>query len=254
MADDDARRDESSDAAQPPAGDHDVDDRWGAGVDWAVPDDIRELEADIRAYRREQRRSARHGRTSRLLARPATIPLVVVAIALTLAGSVAALLTVFAPRTGDSDASPLPLAHSTVAAGQVGSLLPAVSLVDVEGGVTGSRALRPAVLAIVPAACDCTPLLRQIAGAAYGNALSLDVVVPAADSEVKALPEQLSAARTRVLVDAHATLASTFGATGVTVVLLARNGEVYDVQRSVTSITGIEPELGSMRIDARFSG
>ena len=109
---DDCPRDASG-AADRPAG-ADADATWS---DIVVPDDISALSRDIAAYRREVRHAARARRVRRLLARRGTIPALVLSGATLLAGIVAVLLSVMAPRTVGHPPAATTLAAPTNAPG-----------------------------------------------------------------------------------------------------------------------------------------
>jgi len=138
-----------------------------------IPDDIRELDAEVAAYHREieqaRREERRSRRRSRFLPRWARggLPSPVFTVALIVIASTGLLLSVFAPVTQEQPRT-LPissLAHPKVAVGRVGGLLPDVQLVGDTQRIS-TRAVRPAVLILVPATCDCAEQVRQIVGQA----------------------------------------------------------------------------------------
>jgi hypothetical protein len=128
-------------------------------VDVEIPDDARELDRDVLAYRREQRARRRRARRDRLLGpllgHGAILPLVASCVALSmLAGT---LLSVFsispaaAPVLSNS-ASPAPRAYLSLPTGTV----------SVSGKATPVRSLVRAVLVLVPDGCGCVQALRQV--------------------------------------------------------------------------------------------
>jgi hypothetical protein len=227
MSDDDDRPRDASSAADP---------TW---ADFVIPDDIRDLAADIEAYRRERRRAIWRTRWQRVTRYRGVVPALVVTAALLIAGLVATLLTVLAPTTVQSNTTALPLANPSARPGTVGGLLPETMLQGAIDGPTNSSALRPAVIALVTVHCNCTSLLGTIAEQAYSVNLPLTVVVPAlSDPDAASLPADLGRYDTvDVLYDGDATLASTFHPRGVTVVLVRRDGRISDIQRAVTAAT-----------------
>ncbi len=237
MPDDDDRPRDASSAADP---------SW---PDIVIPDDISALQADIQAYRREQRLAIWRSRWDRLRRLRGAAPLLVVTSALVVAGLVATLLTVMAPTAGTSNTTALPLAHPTASPGTVGGLLPeAVLQGDTAHGPTDTSALRPAVLALVPTHCDCAALLGTVAQQADSVNLPLTVVVPSlSDSDAAALPNTLGYNTVEVLYDGNATLAATFQPHGVTAVLVQRNGTISAIQQGVTAST-------ARRLDAPLQG
>lgn len=137
-----------------------------------VPDDPRELEADLAAWQREERERRRHERRQRLLPAPLRRNLaarrartgisgVLVLVVLLVVALSGALLTVLAPRP-PHPAQPLPLARSSAPVGTAGGLVPKAALL-IAGRSTTARAVRPAVLAIVPTPCRCAALVAQLA-------------------------------------------------------------------------------------------
>jgi len=217
--------------------DRSLDASSAADPGWAdalAPDDIRELARDIQAYRREQRAERRRERFHWLYLRPGAAPMSLAVAALALAAIIATVLTVMAPASGRP--SPLPLAHSAAAAGTRGSVLTNVSLADITGTKTPVELLRPAVMAVIPLNCGCQPLLSALAAHAAVARLKLVVVAPKSDAEAGALSGRIGSGR--VYYDTTGAMHSDFGASGVTVVLLDRDGTVFSVQPNVTAQPG----------------
>jgi hypothetical protein len=237
MAEDDDRPGDASSAA---------DASW---ADVVVPDDISSLAADVEAYRREVRRARRRAWQSRVMSRPGILPLSIVSVALLLAGIVATLLTVLAPSAGDSEPAALPLAHTRVADGSIGGLVPAVGLIEL-GQLVKSQALRPAVVALVPTSCDCVARLKTLAGQADQVGYPLDVVTaakPAADTLVKSL----DTGKPHVLLDASPTnsLYDQAGAEGLTLLLVQSNGVIYDKYTNVVEpVPDLNARLQTMKV------
>lgn len=232
VPDDDDRPQDGSRAADTP---------W---VDVVVPDDLRELSRDIAAYRREVRRADRARRMRTLLTRRGVLPALVLAGALLLAGVVATMLLLMSSRTVGRAPTALPLAAPTQAQGSVGGLLPAARLRGPDGYVsTRSTELRPTVLALIGTNCDCRDLLNALAGQAYSENLRLAIVVPAAsDPSAAALPTLLDRGEPSVYYDASGTLAtavsrSTPPTPGITIVLVNRDGRIYDIETGVIDPT-----------------
>jgi hypothetical protein len=224
------------------------DARWIEPV--VVPDDLRELAADVEAYHRERRSAERRRRLERLTGtrawRRTAVPLAVVTGALALAGIVFAVLTVGQPRqAGGPSAAPIATAPGA-ALGQLGGLLPDVTLSTSTGPVS-VRDLRPALVALVPARCQCTALIAELAGQADEARVQLVVVAPMAqDAEVAALAGQLHVGHVVAAFDAAGAMASTYTADGVTVLVVARDATVSYVQTAVSH--GVRLELPLQRI------
>jgi hypothetical protein len=227
MPDDDDRPRDAGSAADP---------AWSLA---AAPDDIRSLAPDIAAYHRELRSAGRRKWFRRFFARPGITALAMTVAGLALAAVVATMLSVIDPHGPHNAPSALPLAaHPSAAVGQVHGLLPDVALQDVEGNSLPSRTLRPAVLALISLHCDCAGLLNGFADAAASAKLPLVVVAPTvADAEATALSGQLTHGQTEIVYDRTGALATDFGVagTGVTLVVLDRDGTVFHVQQAVPS-------------------
>ncbi|HWA65330.1 MAG TPA: hypothetical protein VG899_03050 [Mycobacteriales bacterium] len=246
MRDDDDRPGEAAHAA---------DESW---ADLVVPDDISELAADIAAYHRELRRARRGRRFTRSNARRATGPIFALALATALAGLVALMLTVMAPQAVQPP-SAAPLAAPTVADGSVGGLLPEVTLTGPNGPVDSRAvALRPAVFALVPVGCACKALLDGLGGEAYSEGLPLAVVVPSAsDPSTAAVVASLDRGVTLYLDPSAALATAVTGsaapdptAISATVVVVNKDGTIYDIDRDVSnaSQSSLEAELQSMLV------
>jgi hypothetical protein len=227
-------------------------------ADAAAPDDLSELARDVAAYHRELRRARRNRRIQRLLRHRGTVPLLVMGGATMLAGLIAVMLTLAAPGTVERAPTALPLAHPTAADGSVHGLLPAVSLTGPNGTI-GARAaeLRPAVFALVPTNCGCGNLLDSLAGQAYSEVLPLAIVVPAASDPTTAhVVASLSRGSPGLYYDPAGALAAAVNAEGVTLVVVNRDGTIYDIERSVTdpSASSLDATLQSMLLPTRSHG
>jgi hypothetical protein len=143
-------------------------------VDVEIPDDARELDPDVQAYRRELRALRRQERANRLRRplRREGMALPLLAACLMLALITSTLLVLFAAdETGLPQLSRSPTTRHTPTAapspltGQVGQPLPPASILIDGGTVQAPNLARrgPALLALVPPGCSCVPVLRQLA-------------------------------------------------------------------------------------------
>jgi hypothetical protein len=150
---------------------------WDAGGEHlVVPDDISELDADIRAYHREVRASSRRRVLRRVFVHSRfgiTLPVLLAALFLAALYSVV-MLVVASPRPQAPHG--VALANPKTAPGRVGGLLPKVRIADSKGSFTEIRALRPAVVMLVPAKCNCAGEIRSAASAAEHARLHVTVV------------------------------------------------------------------------------
>ncbi|MEU6036334.1 hypothetical protein ABZ801_13075 [Actinomadura sp. NPDC047616] len=150
-----------------PDGDPEPDDYGLPPVDVVVPDDARELDRDVIAYRREERQRRRRERIRRLT-RPFTrygiaIPIIAGALLVALASGV--LMTAFGPRPTPRPSTPMLAPHPTAAPGRIGGYLPdaQVALIGRERARIPLRDLRPGVIVIVPPECRCEALVAELA-------------------------------------------------------------------------------------------
>ncbi len=235
MPDDDDRPRDASSAAGGGWSDPLDRDPTVEAVDWStviVPDDISSLTGDIRALRRERQRARLRARLHRALARPGLPSLTAIAGMLAVVAIAATLISVVGSATSSKNPAALPLARSSVAVGDPRGLLPSVTLQAADGTTVDSRALRPSVLALIPLQCQCVALLNRLADEAASQSLPLIVVAPTLhDAEAGALPGRLDQDTTRVLYDRSDALATGVHASGLTVVLLDRDGTIFSVMK-----------------------
>ena len=140
------------------------------------------------------------------------------------------------PAAPLADVAPLP--------GQIGGLLPEATLDDA-GTPVSSRSLRPVVLALVPPDCpECPALLESIAPSVGSFGVSL-VAVGGPDQAVQLddLRSAVDAAQLSTLRDPGEVLRSTYGLTGVTLLLVRDDGVVVDVVRHPTTDVHLESAL-----------
>ena len=251
------------------------------GLALLVPDDPRSLDRDREAYLRELRegrdgpQSGRRrtdvpvprgpdgpddggrppSRWRRLafggaggvgLAGPALLVLLVVV------GLVGSTFSVFG--SGPSpDRTLAPLASpADVPAGQVGGLLPDVT-VTVAGSSYPLRDARPAVLVLVPAACQsCGDALRNLRSQAQEYGLSFVLVgPPAQDSALRALDQAELGGGEIIAVDVTDVVRGSYQPSGVTALLVRSNGIVAEVAKDVGGTTRLETAL--TQLDPRSS-
>jgi hypothetical protein len=222
----------SAGAAEPGRGQGDEgrdDPRWAdlPRVLVDIPDDARELDAEIRAYRRERRRGLRdrvrpdHG--------------FVIALGLIL------LITMLAMTISPKRASApeiRPLANESTA----GPLLPAVS-VDTGHGIQSLRDLRPGVIALVPADCQCDDGLSVLVNEAAQYRLAVHLV----DTDDRATPALRAVAaklgtleHPDVLSDPSGAMLHTWPAPALTLLLVAADGRVVKAVQGPFTPPGLD--------------
>lgn len=205
-----------------------------------VPDDPRDLARDARALARERRGTARRARASRLLLSrrgdlvgPSPLLALVVLAAVALLATLPVLLR---PQLGVGPQDGEPLAAPAQRPGEVGGLLPDVTL-QTPAGEAGTRGLtRPGVLVLVPVPCaDCAQTLgpaidRLLQGARAVRLVSTGAQDPGGGG-VAALGRGPGRGLVTTAVDPEAALARAYAARGVTAVLYGPDGRVVDVVR-----------------------
>jgi hypothetical protein len=237
-------------------GDPERDDYGLPPVDIEIPDDARELERDIQAYRRELRLQRRR-RLAQRLGGPLTrdgmvLPLLASCLALTLLAGT--LLTMFTarravPTTLQTTSAPR---RTSPPVGQVYGLLPAASVI-VGRRQSPLRALHPAVLALVPADCRCAAAARQLSTQATAAGVTLYFVATGpAVIRARSLARQSQLRGDRVVTDPRDALGATYQPFGLTAVLVGKDGSIREIQQnlgpalqlqdSLRALTGASPQ------------
>lgn len=225
----------------------DPDDYGLPPVEVEIPDDARELDRDIQAYRREQRQLRRQRllrRVARPLLRRGPVPPLVVGV-LVIMALAGALMTLFAsesaapvrvpPLTSGSTAS----AGPTASAGQVGGRLPSGTLHVLGGGPKPLADLSAAVLLTVPDDCTCATTVNQIAAQARTARVSVYLIPHGkADTRVRTLARRAGQG-VRVAEDPKRVLATAYHPVRLTAVLVHTDGVVGAVR------TGLKPKPGA---------
>ena len=212
-----------------------------------VPDDIRTLQHDIDAYHREVRADRRRRRRERftgtLLWRRWSFPVGVLTGALALAFAVVTLLAIDGAARPSRQGA-VPLAAPTIGPGRVGGLLPSTTLATTTGQRVDARAVRPALVVLLPAHCSCAGLLDSLAAQAAEVQVQF-VVVGAGlpDAEVAALPGQLHHGSVIAAYDETGALAAAYDASGVTALVVQRDGVVSYTKSDLTARTRLELPL-----------
>jgi hypothetical protein len=220
-------------------------------VDIEIPDDARELDRDVQAYRREQRALQRRLRGGRLLGpltRGGTVmPLLAGCLVFALIAAV--LLTLFtatsgdinspkvvstgpkAPATGPQAAATGPQAaapsHAAVATAlRSGQKLPNQTI-KVGGRDQSLRTLTPAVLALVPLKCGCTSALQQlISQAAHAQVRLYLVATDSGIAQLRGIAASGTSFRPTVADDHRNVLGTTYHPEGLTAILASVDGSV----------------------------
>lgn len=226
-----------------------------------IPDDARDLDRDVLAYRREMRAQRRRERLLRLLrpfrardglgGRTALIPLIAVCLAISLAGgallSVATMSPASAPTLTGPQASSQPTALTVLPAGSV----------EVNGTVTAVRSLVTSVIALVPANCGCGPKLARLAG--QGAAAHVRVYFAAAGpaaAQLGTLTAQYGGGTAVALTDYKSVLTTAYHPATLTALLVFKDATAA-VLRSPSPDFDLTPTLRTLsqdspRLDSAF--
>jgi hypothetical protein len=126
-------------------------------------------------------------------------------------------------------ASPVP----TPAIGQVGAPLPDKTLL-IAGRPAPLRSLPPAVLALIPAGCQCATALRQLVKQATKARVALYFVgTGGAIGQLRRLAAQAGQHPARVATDARNVLGATYKPSGLTAILVRADGAVAGVEAAL---------------------
>jgi len=210
-------------------GDPERDEYGLPRVDIEIPDDARELDRDVQAYYRE-RRAQRRQRVLRRLGGPLmqdgmVLPLLASCLALTLLAGT--LLTMFtARRLGPPPAQATSAPPAASPSASPGGQLPDAT-VQADSQTVQLRNLRPSALALVPAACRCAVVARQLAAQASAASVRLYFVTAGSTlAQVRALAQQRGMPASHLIQDRRTVLQAVYRPTGLTVVLVYRDGSV----------------------------
>jgi hypothetical protein len=236
-----------------PGGEPGRDDSGLPPVDIEIPDDARELDRDVLAYRREMRAQRRRARWHKLLGplrgHGAILPLIASCVALSMVAG--ALLSVFtispasAPVVPRSPAPTLSFAPAP-AAGADDSELPAGNVL-VNGKSTSLRMLVGAVLALVPArGCKCDAALKELTTQAARAGVTVYYVGTAtAMADVARLVKTDGHGNAVPVQDARNVLGSTYQPDGLTAVLVHADASTT-VQKNLTPGLRLEDQLRTL--------
>lgn len=226
----------------------DDEDRFGeaGGTSWVdrvvIPDDLSELDAEVRALRRERRAQRRRARLRRLTGSGrSTGPLLLVAVLLV--AGIAGLLVLFQPRRTPGTVAALDNAQTS------DQRLPDVPVTLADGSRRPIRDFRPGVFALAPIGCACDAALRAAGTAAHQHNVNFFLL----DRTLPKLPAGLTEATTIRLVEPSGTVAERYAAEragrrigpGPVLVLVGGGGQIQRVLPQASPRT-LESELDSL--------
>ena len=223
-------------------------------VNIVIPDDARELDRDVLAYRREVRAKRRRQRFLRLF-RPfrapefgghaAFIPLIAICLAICLVGGALLSFATMSPASAPTLNGGQGTAPAVVPAGEL-TALPDGS-VQLAGRTVPVRSLVPSVIALVPAGCDCGLALQRLAGQARDADVKLYFAAGGqALAQLAGLTVRYGDGAAAAVADYDSVLANAYRPAGFTVLLVFK-GATAEVFRNLPvdfQLTAAMSELG----------
>jgi hypothetical protein len=202
-------------------------------VNIVIPDDARELERDVLAYRREQRAERRRQRVMRLygplqrrgpVGHAAILPLIATCVALAmLAGAMLSVVTI-SPASAPTVSSPRATTSAPGTSGALRTPSPAklpTGTVQLDSRAVPVRSLVSSALALIPAGCSCGPALRRLAGQAAAARVHLYFAASgAAMAQLASLTAQYGGGAAAAVYDTRGVLDGTYHPASLTVLLV----------------------------------
>lgn len=225
----------------------DPDDYGLPPVDVEIPDDARELDRDVQAYRREQRQRRRERvlhAVSRPLLRYGPIPPLVAGV-LVIVAVAATLMTVLAPQAVEPVRTQPTAGQSMAPVGRAGGRLPGGTL-TVAGKPRPFSDLSAAVVLTVPRRCRCGTAIGQIAW--HAHQVPITVYLVSSGATKKELADAARRAGQGVVAadDPAGVLVRTYHPAGLAAILVHTDGIVGGVRPRLTARPG-DDLLGALR-------
>lgn len=215
-----------------------------------IPDDARELDREVLAYRREQRARRRRARWNRLLGplrgHGALLPLVASCVALSMVAGT--LLSVFSISPA---AAPV-LSNSARPAPRADARLPEGTVL-VSGHATPVRSLVRSVLVLISANCGCRPALDQITSQAARAGVQRVYFVGTSGkmADVVQLTRIAGQGTAVAMNDTANVLRSTYRPQGLTIVLVRPDATTIVQRNLVAGRFHLEVQLKELGAPAR---
>ncbi len=233
-------------------GDH--DDYGLPKVDVVVPDDARELDREVLAYRRELRQERRRARWQRL-GRPFTrygiaAPFIASAVLVALISGV--LMTVISPRPNPRAVQVPPTGPQRLRPGDVGGGLPAGNVIVRHKRVPVADFIDVAGVAlVVPRDCACDAAVQNIIRQAGNQRLQVWLIADARtdkdDKDVSRLTAGTPPGVTLLADDPGRVLSATYRATGLTAILVRTDRIVRRVIRGLLPGRDLTADLRALQ-------
>lgn len=223
-------------------------------VNIVIPDDARELDRDVLAYRRELRAKRRRQRLLRLLTplralgfggRASIIPLIAACLAISLVGGTLLSVATMSPASAPTLSGPQTSARPD-ASPQGPSGLPAGTL-QVNGRAVPVRSLVASAIAIIPANCGCGTALTRLAAQAVAARVHLYFAgTGAAIPQLPVLIARYGGGAAVAAADNGGVLSDTYHPAGLTVLLVFKNATA-EVVRNLSGNFQLTPLLRELK-------
>ena len=224
-------------------------------VNVVIPDDARELDRDVLAYRRELRAKRRRQRLMRLF-RPfrmsqfggqaAIIPLIAACLAISLVGGALLSVITMSPASAPTLSAPRSSAPARRPPGDLAEL-PA-GTVQLDGRTVPVRSLVTSAIALVPANCGCGAELGRLAGQAVAAHVSLYFAgTGQAISQLPALVDRYGDGAAVAAADYDSVLTVAYRPAGLTVLLVFRDA-MAEVRRDLRADFELAPTLRELKL------
>ncbi|HEX7162934.1 MAG TPA: hypothetical protein VF223_17085 [Trebonia sp.] len=224
-------------------------------VNVVIPDDARELDRDVLAYRRELRARRRRQRLMRLVrpfrmpefgGRVAIIPLIAACLAISLVGGALLSVATMSPASAPTLSAPQSPARPAVPPGHL-TELPA-GTVQLAGRTVRVRSLVTSTIALVPENCDCGAALGRLAVQAVGAHVNLyfagtGPVIP----QLPALVARYGDGAAVATADSNSVLSAAYRPAGLTVLLVFRDATA-EVLRRLPANFQLSPSLRELKL------
>lgn len=238
--------------------DHDLPElppEWGPLV---IPDDARELAAEAEAVRAELWAARNAGRRTLFTRgwRRFGLSGPLIALVLMLVAAIASL-TVIALPYHPVRPRPAPLASTGTATGQLGGLLPDVRLLNDHHRAIAVRHVRPAVLLLMPAGCDCDDVAADLVRSSRDALIAVELVGvtapparPASSprDRVHTLADPTDTLGRAVHTDRSTSMGPVVPRTAPTAVLVRSNGLIAGVVPGLSDASQLRAELAGLTI------
>jgi hypothetical protein len=225
-------------------------------VNVVIPDDARELDRDVLAYRRELRARRRRQRLTRVL-RPlrlpefgghaAILPLIAACLAISLVGGALLSVVTMSPAAAPTLSAPRTSGQPSAGTADTLTELPA-GTVQVDGRAVLARSLVTGAIALIPANCGCAAALGRLAAQAVGAHVNLYFAgAGQVIAQLPALVASYGAGAAVPVEDNDGVLSAAYHPAGLTVLLVFRNATA-EVLRDLPVNFQLAPTLRQLRL------